>query len=247
MQMNQVFADDDTKRNEASLHNQLTHGRRDFLTTTSAALIGLSLKSDRPIPGSFVNESAQLGHQLRDHSSFTHANQIRKIPSRHRRRRNRRPQRRMAPPQTRLHRLRPPRNERRRRRQRPLGRKRNHRLSLGRALHPHPRPQSNLRPRTLRRSRRPAKRRLERALPLLLAARAPLPLRPLARRHRARHRPQAERSRTIPAPRRNLHHPPQIRRIHHPARTRPLTKIRRPRQNFLRRLAPHSKISTRLS
>src|ERR1700744_4306708 len=45
--------------------------RRDFLTTTSAALVGLSLKSDRPITGSFVNESAQLGHQLRDHSSFT--------------------------------------------------------------------------------------------------------------------------------------------------------------------------------
>jgi phytoene dehydrogenase-like protein len=45
--------------------------RRDFLTTASAALVGLSLKSDRPIAGSFVNESAQLGHQLRDHASFT--------------------------------------------------------------------------------------------------------------------------------------------------------------------------------
>jgi phytoene dehydrogenase-like protein len=44
--------------------------RRHFLAQTSAALIGLSLKSDRPIPGSFVNESAQLGHQLRDHASF---------------------------------------------------------------------------------------------------------------------------------------------------------------------------------
>jgi phytoene dehydrogenase-like protein len=44
--------------------------RRHFLAQTSAALIGLSLKSDRPIPGSYVNESAQLGHQLRDRASF---------------------------------------------------------------------------------------------------------------------------------------------------------------------------------
>ncbi len=44
--------------------------RRHFLAQTSAALIGLSLKSDRPLAGSFVNESAQLGHQLRDHASF---------------------------------------------------------------------------------------------------------------------------------------------------------------------------------
>src|ERR1700722_2506373 len=54
--------------------------RRDFLTTTSAALIVLSLKSDRPIAGSFVNESAQLGHQLRDHTSFSPPTKTEKFP-----------------------------------------------------------------------------------------------------------------------------------------------------------------------
>ncbi|MBV9885577.1 MAG: NAD(P)/FAD-dependent oxidoreductase, partial [Acidobacteria bacterium] len=50
------------------------------MTTTSAALIGLSLKSDRQIPGSFVNESAQLGHQLRDHASFSPPTKKEKFP-----------------------------------------------------------------------------------------------------------------------------------------------------------------------
>src|SRR5579863_8991865 len=54
--------------------------RRDFLTTTSAALIGLSLKSDRPIAGSLVNESAQLGHQLRDRASFQAPAKTEKFP-----------------------------------------------------------------------------------------------------------------------------------------------------------------------
>jgi hypothetical protein len=41
-------------------------GRRKFLGTGSAALIGLSLKSERKIEGSFVNEAAAAGHLLRD-------------------------------------------------------------------------------------------------------------------------------------------------------------------------------------
>ena len=44
--------------------------RRGFLQSSSAALVGLSIKGDRPIAGSFVNESFQLGHQLRDRASF---------------------------------------------------------------------------------------------------------------------------------------------------------------------------------
>jgi flavin-dependent amine oxidoreductase len=44
--------------------------RRQFLGLSSAALIGLSRKSDRPIAGSFVNESFQAGHLLRDRASF---------------------------------------------------------------------------------------------------------------------------------------------------------------------------------
>ena len=45
-------------------------GRRKFLRAGSAALVGLSLKSDRPIAGSFVNDSLQMGHLLRDRASF---------------------------------------------------------------------------------------------------------------------------------------------------------------------------------
>ena len=44
--------------------------RRRFLQAGSAALVGLSVKGDRPIAGSFVNDSFQLGHQLRDRTSF---------------------------------------------------------------------------------------------------------------------------------------------------------------------------------
>jgi len=55
-------------------------GRRKFLGTGSAALIGLSLKSERKIAGSFVNEAAAAGHLLRDRKSFPAAKQTAKIP-----------------------------------------------------------------------------------------------------------------------------------------------------------------------
>lgn len=55
-------------------------GRRKFLGTGSAALIGLSLKSERKIEGSFVNEAAAAGHLLRDRASFAAAKQTVKIP-----------------------------------------------------------------------------------------------------------------------------------------------------------------------
>jgi glycine/D-amino acid oxidase-like deaminating enzyme len=45
--------------------------RRKFLRLGSTALIGLSLKSERPIAGSFVNDSFQAGHRLRDQAAFT--------------------------------------------------------------------------------------------------------------------------------------------------------------------------------
>jgi hypothetical protein len=44
----------------------------------SAALIGLSIKGDRPIAGEFVNESFQLGHKLRDHGSFVPTTKLEK-------------------------------------------------------------------------------------------------------------------------------------------------------------------------
>ena len=52
--------------------------RRSFLQSASAALIGLSVKGDRPIAGSFVNDSFQLGHKLRDRTNFPTPKQIEK-------------------------------------------------------------------------------------------------------------------------------------------------------------------------
>ncbi len=54
--------------------------RRKFLRTSSAALIGLSLKSERQIEGSFVNEAAATGHLLRDRKSFPPPKQTVKVP-----------------------------------------------------------------------------------------------------------------------------------------------------------------------
>jgi hypothetical protein len=54
----------------------LRSSRREFLQSASAALIGLSIKADRPIAGSFVNDSFQLGHQLRDRANFPGAKQV---------------------------------------------------------------------------------------------------------------------------------------------------------------------------
>ena len=55
-------------------------GRRKFLGLGSAALVGLSLKSERKLEGSFVNDSFQMGHLLRDRASFLPAKHIEKIP-----------------------------------------------------------------------------------------------------------------------------------------------------------------------
>ncbi len=44
--------------------------RREFLKFSSAALIGMSIKGDRPIAGSLVNDNFSLGHKLRDRASF---------------------------------------------------------------------------------------------------------------------------------------------------------------------------------
>jgi len=55
-------------------------GRRKFLGTGSAALVGLSLKTDRAIAGSFVNDNFQIGHLLRDRASFPPAKRTEKFP-----------------------------------------------------------------------------------------------------------------------------------------------------------------------
>ncbi|MGA9392709.1 MAG: FAD-dependent oxidoreductase [Candidatus Sulfotelmatobacter sp.] len=54
--------------------------RRQFLQSASAALIGLSIKGGHPVEGSFVNDSFQMGHQLRDRASFPAITQVVKRP-----------------------------------------------------------------------------------------------------------------------------------------------------------------------
>ena len=55
-------------------------GRRKFLGVGSAALVGLSLKSEKKIEGSFVNDSFQMGHLLRDRTGFPAAKRVEKVP-----------------------------------------------------------------------------------------------------------------------------------------------------------------------
>jgi len=55
-------------------------GRRRFLGAGSAALVGLSLKSDRRIEGGFVNDSFPMGHLLRDGASFPAPRRTEKLP-----------------------------------------------------------------------------------------------------------------------------------------------------------------------
>ena len=50
--------------------------RRKFLQAASAALVGLSAKGDQTIAGSFVNDSFQAGHQLRDRASFPQPKEV---------------------------------------------------------------------------------------------------------------------------------------------------------------------------
>ena len=56
-------------------------GRRKFLGLGSAALVGLSLKSEKKIEGSFVNDSFQMGHLLRDRASFPAPKRVERVPS----------------------------------------------------------------------------------------------------------------------------------------------------------------------
>src|SRR6266851_4956711 len=61
-------------------HQSLKFGRRKFLGLGSAALVGLSLKSEKKIEGSFVNDSFQMGHLLRDRAGFPSAKRVEKVP-----------------------------------------------------------------------------------------------------------------------------------------------------------------------
>jgi hypothetical protein len=54
--------------------------RREFCAMGAAALVGLSLKSDRAIAGEFVNDSFQAGHLLRDRAQFPSPRRTIRIP-----------------------------------------------------------------------------------------------------------------------------------------------------------------------
>jgi len=54
--------------------------RREFCAMGAAALVGLSLKSGGSIDGSFVNDSFQLGHMLRDRAPFPAVREVVRIP-----------------------------------------------------------------------------------------------------------------------------------------------------------------------
>ena len=54
--------------------------RREFCAWGAAALVGLSVKADRPIAGSFVNDSFQMGHLLRDRAQFHAARETVRVP-----------------------------------------------------------------------------------------------------------------------------------------------------------------------
>src|SRR5260370_31153263 len=61
-------------------HQSLKLGRRKFLGLGSAALVGLSIKSEKEIEGSFVNDSFQMGHLLRDRAGLPAAKRTEKFP-----------------------------------------------------------------------------------------------------------------------------------------------------------------------
>jgi len=62
-------------------HQSLKLGRRKFLGLGSAALVGLSLKSERKTEGGFVNDSFQMGHLLRDRAGFPARSALKNSPS----------------------------------------------------------------------------------------------------------------------------------------------------------------------
>ena len=57
-----------------------TIDRRQFISGSAAALIGLTIKGDRPVAGSFVNDDMEAGHALRGRGALATARTTEKIP-----------------------------------------------------------------------------------------------------------------------------------------------------------------------
>jgi glycine/D-amino acid oxidase-like deaminating enzyme len=54
--------------------------RREFCFSSAAALVGMSIKGDRPIAGSFVNDDAAIGHVIRARSGMGPAARTVRVP-----------------------------------------------------------------------------------------------------------------------------------------------------------------------
>ena len=61
-------------------HHAVKPSRREFCFSSAAALIGLSIKSDRQVAGSFVNDDAALGHLIRDRAPLSPARSSERVP-----------------------------------------------------------------------------------------------------------------------------------------------------------------------
>jgi glycine/D-amino acid oxidase-like deaminating enzyme len=58
----------------------LTATRREFCLSSAAALVGLSIKGDRPIAGTFVNDDVAIGHVIRARSGTGPATRTLRVP-----------------------------------------------------------------------------------------------------------------------------------------------------------------------
>jgi len=58
----------------------LTPTRREFCVASAAALVGLSIKGDRPLAGGFVNDDMPIGHALRARAAVGAAATTVRIP-----------------------------------------------------------------------------------------------------------------------------------------------------------------------
>ena len=58
----------------------LTPTRREFCLASAAALVGLSIKGDRPLAGGFVNDDVSIGHALRSRAAVGAATTTVRIP-----------------------------------------------------------------------------------------------------------------------------------------------------------------------
>src|SRR5262249_15786463 len=67
-------------RGRVARDQPLTPTRREFCVSSAAALVGLSIKGDRPVAGAFVNDDAAAGHLIRDRVGMGPAARTARVP-----------------------------------------------------------------------------------------------------------------------------------------------------------------------